>query len=353
MFGFSKQAVELETGRLFELLSRVGWTVQECAEIAPTTLRIKELAAQQNAVILGHSYQTPEILFGVADYRGDSLGLSRIARDVDADTIVFCGVSFMGETAKILSPNKRVLLPNPDAGCSLSESITGADVRRLRQQHPDATFVCYVNTSAEVKAECDVCCTSANSLAIVEAAPTDHVVFLPDKYMAQNLAKLTTKRITGYDGHCIVHEAFTADQVIKWKRRVPGLKVLVHTESPPEVVAQADLAGGTGDMVNYIKASTDTNFMLVTECGLAGRMKVDFPDKRFVGTCAICPHMKRVDLHRVLQVLEDPRPDQIVEIDATTQQKALRSIERMFDWTERKLDPTRPHSNPGEVTGAP
>ena len=207
MFGFSKQAVELETGRLFELLSRVGWTVQECAEIA-NHLANQGVSCAANAVILGHSYQTPEILFGVADYRGDSLGLSRIARDVDADTIVFCGVSFMGETAKILSPNKRVLLPNPDAGCSLSESITGADVRRLRQQHPDATFVCYVNTSAEVKAECDVCCTSANSLAIVEAAPTDHVVFLPDKYMAQNLAKLTTKGLpamTGTDGPRSLH----------------------------------------------------------------------------------------------------------------------------------------------------
>jgi quinolinate synthase len=349
MNGQSQEALRAETERLHAALAHAGWTATECGLVAPITLRIRELARQQDAVILGHSYQTPDILFGIADYRGDSLGLSRIARDTDARTIVFCGVRFMGETAKVLSPDKRVLLPNPDAGCSLSEAITGADVRRLRAEHPDATFVCYVNTSAEVKAECDVCCTSANALAIVEAAPSDHVVFLPDRYMAQNLAAMTRKRITGYDGRCIVHETFSAESLAAWRERIPGLRILVHTESPPEVVAAADLAGGTGDMVDYVRRSSDPAFMLVTECGLADRMRVEHPDKRFVGTCALCPHMKRVDLRRVLQVLESPRPDQIVEIPADIRDRAALAIERMFEWTARGQDPNRPHSNAGEA----
>jgi quinolinate synthase len=349
MSGYTQDALKAETERLAGALAHTGWTARECALIAPLTLRIRDLARAQRAVILGHSYQTPDILFGVADYRGDSLGLSRIARDTDADTIVFCGVRFMGETAKVLSPGKRVLLPNPDAGCSLSEGVTGADVRRLRAEHPDATFVCYVNTSAEVKAECDVCCTSANALAIVEAAPTDHVVFLPDRFMARNLAAMTSKRITGYDGRCIVHETFSAEAVAAWRERVPGVRVLVHTESPPEVVQAADLAGGTGDMVAYVRETDARAFMLVTECGLADRMRVEYPEKSFVGTCALCPHMKRVDLRRVLQVLEGPRPDQIVEIPEDVRVRAARAIERMFEWTALAADPSRPHSNAGEA----
>lgn len=349
MSGHTQEALNAETERLAGALVHAGWTTRECALIAPLTLRIRELARAQRAVILGHSYQTPDILFGVADYRGDSLGLSRIARDTDADTIVFCGVRFMGETAKVLSPGKRVLLPNPDAGCSLSEGITGEDVRRLRAAHPDATFVCYVNTSAEVKAACDVCCTSANALAIVEAAPTDHVVFLPDRFMARNLAAMTSKRITGFDGRCIVHETFSAESVAAWRERVPGVRVLVHTESPPEVVRAADLAGGTGDMVAYVRETDAPAFMLVTECGLADRMRVEYPQKSFVGTCALCPHMKRIDLRRVVQVLEGPRPDQIVEIPEDVRVGASKAIERMFEWTARAADPSRSHANAGEA----
>lgn len=349
MFGYSQNALKGETERLAGVLGHAGWAANECALIAPLTLRIRELARAQRAVILAHSYQTPDILFGVADYRGDSLGLSRIARDTDAETIVFCGVRFMGETAKVLSPGKRVLLPNPDAGCSLSEGITGEDVRRLRAEHPDATFVCYVNTSAEVKAECDVCCTSANALAIIEAAPTDHVVFLPDRFMAKNLAAMTSKRITGYDGSCIVHETFSAESVVAWRERVPGVRILVHTESPPEVVQAADLAGGTGDMVAYVQETDAPAYMLVTECGLADRMRVEYPERSFVGTCVLCPHMKRVDLRRVLQVLECPRPDQIVEIPEDVRMRAATAIERMFEWTVRAADPSRPHSNAGEA----
>ncbi len=341
---------ESEAARLHEYLRSVGWSLAECAMIAPLTLRIRELARLKNAVILGHSYQTPDVLFGVADHRGDSLGLSKIARDTDADVIVFCGVKFMGETAKILSPSKTVLLPDPDAGCSLSESITGLDVRRLRAIHPDAAFVCYVNTSAQVKAECDVVCTSANALAIVEAVPQRKVVFLPDRFMAANLRPLTSKEIIGYDGRCIVHETFSSDSLTAWRRAVPGVRILVHTESPDDVVALADLAGGTGDMVDYVRKSSASDFMLVTECGLTDRLRIEFPDKHFIGTCVMCPHMKRVDLRKILQVLEAPRPEQVVTIPMDVSERALRAIDRMFELTAKGADGSRPHSNTGEST---
>lgn len=340
--------LDAEAERLHERLAHVGWSLRECALIAPLTLRIRALAVAKNAVILGHSYMTPDVLFGVSDHRGDSLGLSKIARDTAADVIVFCGVRFMGETAKILSPQKTVLLPDPDAGCSLSEAITGADVRRLREQHPGAAFVCYVNTSADVKAECDVVCTSANALAIVEAVPQPVVVFLPDRYMAANLRRLTTKQIIGYDGRCIVHETFNKATLTAWRRAHPRARILVHTESPEEVVDLADLAGGTGDMVDYVRRSEAREFMLVTECGLTERLKVEFPDRQFIGTCTLCPHMKRVELRKVLQVLEAPRPDQIVELPEDVRVRALRSIERMFQLTAAAADGIRPHSNAGE-----
>lgn len=346
------QALQAETDRLAALLSHVGWGRDECEFYAPLTLRIREAARDRNAVILAHSYQTPDILFGVADFRGDSLGLSLEARDTKADVIVFCGVRFMAETAKVLSPGKTVLLPAPDAGCSLSESITGADVRRLRALHPGAAFVCYVNTSAEVKAECDVVCTSANALAVVEGVPQDEVVFLPDRFMAENLKALSRKRILHYDGRCIVHETFSGETARAWKDLYPDARMLVHTESPPEVVALADLAGGTGDMIRYVRESPPDRkrFMLVTECGLSDRMRVEFPDREFIGTCSLCPHMKRVELRKVLQALEDPRPDQVVTVREDVRVRALRSIERMFELTRRGADASRPHANLGDRT---
>ncbi len=350
---FSKDLLERETERLFAALGRLGWTRAECALHAPLTLQIRERARAMRAVILAHSYQTPDILFGIADHRGDSLGLSIAARDTDADAIVFCGVRFMAETAKILSPEKLVIHPAPDAGCSLSESIAAPDVRRLRSEHPDAAFVCYVNTSAEVKAECDVVCTSANALAIVEALPERKIVFLPDEFMARNLAALTTKEIVGYRGRCIVHEVFREETARAWKAAHPRAKLLVHTEARPEVVALADLAGGTGDMVNYVRSSDAREFMLVTECGLSDRLRVEFPDREFIGTCALCPHMKRVELRGVLEAMERPRPDQIVEVPEPTRTRALRAIERMFELTARGARAGRPHSNAGEAEAAP
>lgn len=328
---FAADALERETSRLYEALHHVGWTREECSLHAPLTLEILERKESRRATILAHSYQTPDILYGVADYRGDSLGLSQEARRTDADVIVFCGVRFMAETAKILSPEKTVLLPAPDAGCSLSESITGQDVRALRAEHPDAAVVCYVNTSAEVKAESDVCCTSANALKVVESLPQAKIIFLPDVFMAKNLQPLTDKRIIPWRGTCIVHETFNAEKIRAHQQHYAGLKVLVHTECAPEVVREADLAGGTGDMIRYIRESPAKRFMLVTECGMSDRMKVEFPDREFVGTCVLCPYMKKIDLRNILQVLRDPRPDQVIELDEDVRVRAKRAIDRMLE----------------------
>jgi quinolinate synthase len=350
---FSKDELATETERLFAALAQVGWTRGECALHAPLTLEIRRRAREKRAVILAHSYQTPDILFGIADFRGDSLGLSEAARDTDAEMIVFCGVRFMAETAKILSPKKTVLLPAPDAGCSLSESITAADVRRLRAANPGAAVVCYVNTSADVKAECDACCTSANALAVVEGLAERTIVFLPDKFMAANLRAMTTKEIVDWDGRCIVHERFVPETAHAWKTAHPKAKMLVHTETRPEVIALADLAGGTGDMVEYVRKSPAREFMLVTECGLSDRLRVEFPDRTFIGSCALCPHMKRVDLVKVLDALERPREEQVIEVPEPVRTRALRAIERMFELTKTGANAARPLSNRGDRVPLP
>jgi len=341
---FPKEALDREAERLEKALRGVGWSRWECALIAPLTLEIARLKRERNAVILAHSYQTPDIVYGVADFRGDSLGLSIAARDTDADVIVFCGVRFMAETAKILSPGKTVLLPAVDAGCSLSESITAGDVRRLRREHPDAAVVCYVNTDAAVKAECDCCVTSANAVEVVEKLPAKKIVFLPDRHMAANLKTMTSKTIIPYHGTCMVHDQFTLEKALAWKSKHPQARMLVHTETHPDVVKLADLAGGTSDMVDYVKRSDAREFMLVTECGLSDRMRVEFPGKTFVGTCALCPHMKRTGLDKVLQVLEAPRPDQAIEIPEDVRVRALRAVERMLELTGK---------GKGERTAAP
>jgi quinolinate synthase len=343
---FPKEALEAETARLHAAMKEVGWSRAECALHAPLTLEIARLAREKNAVILAHSYQTPDIVYGVAHYRGDSLGLSEAARDTDASTIVFCGVRFMAETAKILSPKKTVLLPAVDAGCSLSESITAEDVRRLRREHPDAAFACYVNTDAAVKAEVDVCVTSANAVEVVEALPEKKVVFLPDRFMAANLAALTSKQIIPWSGTCMVHEQFTLEKARAWREAHPAARMLVHTECTPAVVGVADMAGGTGDMIDYVRRSDAKEFMLVTECGLSDRMRVEFPERRFIGTCALCPHMKKTGLDKVLQVLEAPRPDQVIEIPEDVRVRALRSLERMFALTRKKKGDRSPVPTP-------
>ncbi len=328
---FSPGQIRREAERLYEHLRHAEFSLAECELIAPLTLEINRLKEEKRAVILAHSYQTPDIIYGIADYSGDSLGLSRHAAESEAEVIVFCGVRFMAETAKVLSPHKTVLHPAPDAGCSLADSITAGEVRRLKAEHPGVPVVCYINTSAEVKAESDACCTSANALEVIEAMEGDEVIFIPDQLMAQNLQPYTKKRLITWQGTCIVHENFMAETVDYFKRRFPDLKVLVHTECDAAVVAHADLAGSTGNMVEYVRSHHPGRFMLVTECGLADRLRVEFPESEFIGSCVLCPYMKRINLRNVLQCMKEPRPEQIVELPEEVIRRARRAIDRMLE----------------------
>ncbi|UCH40094.1 MAG: quinolinate synthase NadA [Gammaproteobacteria bacterium] len=319
-----------EIRRLHAKLEKLGWKEDDCALIAPVTLEINELKREQNAVILAHSYQTPDIMYGVGDFIGDSYGLSVKATDHPAQKIVFCSVYFMGETAKLLNPDKEVLVPR-QAGCSLADAINGQQVRELRQQNPQAGIVCYVNTYAEVKAECDACCTSANAVEVVESMPQQEIIFIPDRLMGENLAKISSKKISTWDGTCIVHEGFDINSIRDIRNRFPGAKILAHPECTPGLVAEVDYAGGTEGMLNYVKNSPASTFMLVTECGLTDRFKAEFKDKEIVGTCILCPYMKEIQLDDVLQALKDPRPEQVIEIPADVAQRAKRSLDQMFE----------------------
>lgn len=319
-----------ETGRLYGKLKNVSWSIADCAILAPLTLEINQLKKGKNAIILAHSYQTPDVMYGVADFIGDSYGLSIAATQTSADIIVFCSVHFMAETAKILNPKKTVVVPAA-AGCSLAESIMPADVRNLRKKHPKATVVCYVNTSAAVKAECNVCCTSSNALKIVEAMPQNEIIFIPDEYMAKNLQPLTKKKIIGWRGRCIVHEHFTPEMAEEVRQRYPGVKILAHTECSPGIIAKVNFAGGTEGMMNYIRQSNATQFMLITECGLTDRIKSEMPSKHIVGTCALCPYMKQIQMKDVLTALKNPKPDQIVNIAPTVMRGARLALDRMIE----------------------
>ena len=332
---------ELETERLFRLLLPVDcepgrtWDYEACRQIAPLTLEINRLKREKQAIVLAHSYVEPEIIYGVADFAGDSYSLSLAAQRARARIIVFAGVVFMAETAKILSPAATVLVPDRGSGCSLAESMDGAELARLKALYPDAAVVCYVNSTAEVKAGSDVCVTSANAAAIIQRLPERRVLFVPDRLMAQNLrAELgrrgVDKEIIASDGTCIVHEAFDPAQIGQARDRFPGLKVVAHPECPPAIAAAADFVGGTGAMMRYVKETPAPYFLLLTECGLVGRLQVEAPEKRFIGGCRLCPYMKLNSLEKVRDVLAAPRPDQIVVIDEEVRRKAARGLERMF-----------------------
>ena len=325
-----KSDIENETDRLLEKLGPVGWSRDDCAVIAPTTLEINQLKHEQNAVILAHSYQTPDIMYGVGDHVGDSYGLSVTATEHEAQKIVFCSVYFMGETAKLLNPDKDVLVPS-HAGCSLADAINGEQVRQLRRDHPDAGIVCYVNTYAEVKAECDASCTSSNAVEVVEAMPQQDVIFLPDRLMGENLAKISTKNIITWDGTCIVHEGFNIDSVRDIRARFPGVEILAHPECAPGLVAEVDYAGSTEGMLKHVKQSASKTFMMVTECGLTDRVKSEVEDKEIVGTCILCPYMKQINLDDVLKALKNPSPEQVIEIPDDIAERARKSLERMFE----------------------
>jgi quinolinate synthase len=289
---------------------------------------ILDLKRARNAVILAHNYQTPEIFHCVADIVGDSLALAREAMKAKADVIVLAGVHFMAETAKLLNPEKRVLIPDLKAGCSLAESITPADVKLLRERYPGAPVVTYVNTSAAVKAESDICCTSGNAKKIVEALGVPRVIMIPDEYLAQNIARETGVEIITWAGHCEVHERFTAGEIRELRARHPGVIVLAHPECPPDVVAEADFAGSTAAMSDYVDRKQPARVVLVTECSMSDNVAVRHPEIEFVRPCNLCPHMKRITLGKIRRSLETMTEE--VTIDPAVAGRARRAVERML-----------------------
>jgi len=290
---------------------------------------ILKLKREHDAVILAHNYQTPEIFHCVADIVGDSLALAREAMKVDAKVIVLAGVHFMAETAKLLNPAKRVLIPDLGAGCSLAESITAADVRLLRQRYPGIPVVTYVNTSAAVKAESDICCTSGNARKIVESLGVPKVIMLPDEYLAQNIAAETGVEIVTWAGHCEVHERFSAADIQQLRAGHPGIVVLAHPECPPEVVAVSDFTGSTAAMIDYVGKERPTRVVLVTECSMSDNVAVQHPDIDFVRPCNLCPHMKQITLPRIRHALETMQHE--VTIDPAVAAPARRAVERMLE----------------------
>jgi quinolinate synthase len=313
--------------RVSHVIPEIEWAVH-----APLIDQINRLKKEKNAVILGHNYMTPEIFHCVSDFAGDSLQLAREAARTDAQVIVQAGVHFMAETSKILSPQKTVLIPDLRAGCSLAASITGADVRLLKQKYPGLPVVTYVNTSADVKAESDVCCTSSNAVAVVEDIArewgVDTVIMTPDEYLAQNVAKQTPVKIIAWKGHCEVHERFTAADIRGYREGNPGVVVLAHPECPPEVVAEADFAGSTSAMIGYVGQHRPHRVVLVTECSMSDNVAAEFTDVEFVRPCNLCPHMKRITLAGILHSLQTMTYE--VTVDPAIAAKAKAAVERML-----------------------
>jgi quinolinate synthase len=289
---------------------------------------IEQLKRERNAIVLAHNYQRPEIYHGVADLHGDSLALAREAARCNADVIVMCGVRFMAETAKLLSPRKTVLLPAEDAGCSLADSITAADIRALRKRHPGVPVVCYVNTSAAVKAESDVCCTSANALEIVESLGTDTVIFVPDEYLARYVAARTPVRIIPWRGRCEVHERFTGEQIAQYREETQAY-VLAHPECPCDVQRAADYVGSTSGMIAKLAQQRPSRAVLITECSMAGNISSEFPETEFVQPCNLCPHMQRITLHAIEQALRDLGP--AIELPESVAHAGRVCVKRMID----------------------
>ncbi len=330
--------IALETRALYQkvahVIPEIEWSVH-----ASYVHAINALKREKNAVVLAHNYMTPEIFHCVADFVGDSLQLAREAAKTDAKIIVQAGVHFMAETSKVLSPEKTVLIPDPQAGCSLAASITGADVRLLRQKYPTLPIVTYVNTSAEVKAESDVCCTSSNAVAVVEDIAgewgVDTVVMIPDEYLAKNVAKQTRIKIVAWKGHCEVHERFTAAEIRSLRAASPGLVVLAHPECPPEVIAEADFAGSTSGMIDYVGRHRPRRVVLMTECSMSDNVAVEYPDVEFVRPCNLCPHMKRITLPKILHSLETMSVE--VTVDPVVAARARASVERMLAVGAKKV----------------
>lgn len=328
--------------QLFETLKhiKVGgnvcvYSLKKCEEFAPIINEINDLKEEQHAVILVHSYVSPEIVYGVADFVGDSYQLSKDAMKTDAKRIVFAAVRFMGETAQILNPEKEVLIPAPLDGCTLADAITAEDVRRLRKEFPDYTFVCYINTTAEVKAECDVCVTSANVYTIATNIPNEKIYFLPDKFMGQNLAAEMKKRgikkdIKYFEGTCYVHEEYDLEDIHKIRLEYPNAKIVSHPECSPAVVTASDYVGSTSQMLKYMTETPSKEFLMLTECGLSSRLQVEFPEKKLIGSCTMCKYMKSNTLENILRVMKHPTDRDRVVLDPDVRMRAYRTIEAMF-----------------------
>jgi len=306
-------------------------TPMEWVHYAPLVKAINDLKKLRNAAILAHNYMTPEIFHCVGDIRGDSLQLAREASRTDAEVIVQAGVHFMAETSKILCPDKTVLIPDLKAGCSLAESITAEDVRMLRAAYPGVPIVTYVNTSAAVKAECDICCTSSNAVKVVESLGAPRVLLIPDEYLAKYVQTKTKVEIIAWKGHCEVHERFTAEDIAAMRAADPGIKVIAHPECPPEVIDASDFTGSTAAMINYVTSNRPRKVALITECSMASNVAVEAPDVEFIRPCNLCPHMKRISLENIYTALRDMRYE--VRVDPIIAAKARRAVERMVNLT--------------------
>jgi quinolinate synthase len=309
--------------RLRSVIPAVEWPLH-----APYIAAIQEWKERRKAVILAHNYQTPEIYHGVADFTGDSLALAQFGARTAAEVMVVAGVHFMAETAKILSPEKTVLIPDLRAGCSLASSITGADIRLLRQRYPGVPVVSYVNTTAEVKAESDICCTSANAVAVVESLGVPRVIFLPDEYLGRYVAGQTTVEIILWRGHCEVHERFTAAELRAFRAGHDDLQILAHPECPPEVLAEADFVGSTAAMIRHVDEKRPRRVVMVTECSMSDNVAVEFPDVEFIRPCNLCPHMKRISLPKILRSLVEMVHR--VEIEPAVAARGRLALQRML-----------------------
>ena len=316
------------TSEIYKKISKhvpeIEWKVH-----APLIEKINRLKKEKNAVILAHNYQTPEIYHGVADIAADSLALAVEAAKTSADIIVLCGVHFMAETAKLMSPEKKVLIPDMDAGCSLAASLTGEDVRLLKKKYPGVPVVSYVNTSADVKAETDVCCTSANAVKVVESLKTDKVIFLPDQHLANYVAKQTKVKIISWKGSCIVHEQFSPKEIEDIRKANPGIKVIGHPECPSDVLDACDFAGSTGGMIDYVKKNQPKKVMLVTECSMSDNVQADNPNVEFIKPCNLCPYMKKINLQKILDCLENETNE--IFIEEKMAKAARQSVQRMTE----------------------
>jgi len=320
------EQIRKETDLIYQKISKhipeVEWAFH-----APLIHKINKLKKEKNAVVLAHNYQTPEIFYGIADIAADSLALAVEAEKTNADIIVMCGVHFMAETAKLMNPNKKVLLPDMGAGCSLASSITGKDVRMLKEKYPGVPVVTYVNTSAEVKAESDVCCTSANAVKVVESLGVDKVIFLPDHYLANYVQKNTKVKIISWQGTCIVHEKFTGKEVEDIRKENPDIKIIAHPECPPDVISASDFAGSTSNMVKYVKEKQPKKVLLVTECSMSDNVQIENPNVKFIKPCNLCPHMKKITLNKIYDCLKNETNE--IKIGHNIAAMARKSVQRM------------------------